>query len=109
MNTAVYRSSSTLLSWVWTSDITNRTYPISDEFWGAFQSKDFDKDSIYLNLQDYKLYTGMGDNLPTLITDPNQSAGFVCESTINSLKDDQIIIAQIAKNSIFTSQGYLKS
>ena len=82
-------------------------YPISADLWGLLQSQDFDNDSVYLNARDFKLYIGMGNNVPTLLSDSSSSklAGYICEAKINSITAGHIDVTEISRSRLFTNRG----
>lgn len=83
-------------SWVWASRLTNAIYSIDFDNWGAFQQRNFNGDSLYLNGIDNRFYVELSRN---------RLNGFICESKIKGLTDLNININELSQQTSFTNLG----
>lgn len=98
-SSAVFRNGSnneTNWSWVWASKLSNTIHPIEFDNWGAFQEKNFNGDSLYLNKSDSRFYVELSRNNLT---------GFICESRVRGLEDLNININELSQTASFTNTG----
>ena len=61
----------------------------------------FNGDSIYLNMSDYRFYVGTGNSIHMSFS--NNYVGIVCEAEIDALRENQINIVEISQANLYTN------